>query len=181
MVVLTAADAGHGKGASKFPPFDSSTFAPQLVWLAISFGLLYLLMSRIALPKVASVLAERRERIQRDLGEAERLKEQTDAALAAYEKSLSDARGRAQGLAKDMRDRMSTAMEQERRKADEANAAKLAATETQIAETKARALASVDQLAADTAAAIVERLIGETVAADEARAAVAPRSPAPVA
>ena len=166
------ADPHHG-GHSKFPPFDPSTFAPQLVWLAISFGALYLIMSRVALPRVASVLAERRERIQRDLAEAERLKAETDAALAAYEKSLADARGKAQGMAKDMRDRVASEMDRERVRVDAANATKLAETEARIADTKSKALASVDQLAADTASAIVERLIGQSVSAEDIRRTVA--------
>lgn len=171
-----SADAHGGHGAG-FPPFDPNTFAPQLLWLAISFAALYLVMSRLALPRVAAVLSERRERIQRDLSEAGRLKGETDAALAAYEKSLSDARGKAQGMAKDMRDRMAAEMEAERRRVDEENAVKLARTETQIAETKARALANVDSLAAETASAIIERLIGQQVGADDIRKAMAPSSP----
>ena len=168
-VEIVAAAESHGGGHNKFPPFDPNTFAPQLVWLVITFVALYLIMSRTALPRVASVLAERRERIQRDLAEAERLKAETDKALAAYEKSLADARGKAQGMAKDMRDRVASETDSERRRVDEANAAKLAETEGRIGETKARALANVDQLAAETAGAIVERLIGQQVAPDEIR------------
>jgi F-type H+-transporting ATPase subunit b len=173
--VVAAAEPHDGHG--KFPPFDPTTFAPQLVWLVISFVALYLIMSRLALPRVASVLAERRERIQRDLAEAERLKAETDSALAAYEKSLADARGRAQGLAKDMRDRVASETDRERRRVDEANAAKLVETEARIADTKARALANVDQLAAETAGAIVERLIGQPVAAEDIRQAIAKPRP----
>lgn len=166
----TAVDphAGHG-GHGSFPPFDPNTFAPQLIWLALTFGFLYIVMSRIALPRVASVLAERRDRIQRDLSEAERLKSETDAALQSYEKSLSDARGKAQGLAKSMRDKLSAEMETERRRVDDANAAKLLETEKRIADTKAKALSNVNQIAAETASAIVERLIGQNVGADGVR------------
>jgi F-type H+-transporting ATPase subunit b len=175
-VSVIAAAEPHAAGGHNFPPFDPSTFAPQLVWLAITFGGLYLIMSRLALPRVASVLAERRERIRRDLAEAERLKAETDAALASYEKSLADARGKAQGLAKDMRDKVAADMDSERRRVDDANAAKLAETEARISQTKTRALASVDQLAADTASAIVERLIGQPVSAEDVRRAVADTS-----
>lgn len=175
-VAIVAAADPHAKGG-KFPPFDPATFAPQLVWLAISFAALYLIMSRMALPRVASVLAERRDRIQRDLAEAERLKAETDAALASYEKSLADARGKAQGIAKDMRDRAAAEMDRERKRVDDANAAKLAETEARIAETKSRALANVDQLAAETASAIVERLIGQPVGAEDVKQAVAGARP----
>jgi F-type H+-transporting ATPase subunit b len=170
--ITLAASNPADKGAASFPPFDQSTFAPQLVWLAITFGLLYLVMSRVALPRVASVLGERRERIQRDLADAERLKAETDAALKSYEKSLSDARGKAQGMAKDLRDRLSGDMDRARRQVDDANAVKLAETEARIADTKAQALASVDQMAAETAAVIVEQLTGQLVGIDDVRRAI---------
>lgn len=170
--IVAAADPKGAPGGSKFPPFDSSTFAPQLVWLAITFAALYFVMSRIALPRVASVLAERRERIQRDLAEAERLKAETDAALQSYEKSLADARGKAQTLASDMRNRVNADVERERRRVDDENAARLTATEARIADTKAKALANVNDLAAETAQAIVERLAGQQVATDEIRRAL---------
>jgi F-type H+-transporting ATPase subunit b len=164
-----AGDGHHGQ--SKFPPFDSSTFAPQLVWLALTFGFLYFVMSRIALPRVGSVLAERRERIQRDLAEAERLKAETDAALKSYEKSLADARIKAQTMAKSMRDTADAELDREKRRVDEANAVKLSETEARIAATKSQAMASVDQIASETAAAIVERLIGQSAGAPSVRSA----------
>ena len=83
----------HAKG---FPPFDASTFASQLLWLAITFVALYLLMSRIALPRIGSILETRHQRVEGDLAEAQRLKDQSDAAIAAHEKALAEARGRAQ-------------------------------------------------------------------------------------
>src|SRR5713226_4107678 len=83
----------HGRG---FPPFDAHSFASQLIWLALTFIALYLLMSRVALPRIGSILEERRRHIEADLAEAQRLKGDSDAAIAAYEKALADARGRAQ-------------------------------------------------------------------------------------
>ncbi len=78
-------DAGHAK---VFSPLDAGTFAPQLVWLALTFGLLYLLLKRFALPRVGEVIEERRDRIQRDLEKAEKLKAETAQALATYEQAL---------------------------------------------------------------------------------------------
>lgn len=167
--VPTADD--HGAGA--FPPFDPSTFAPQLVWLLITFAALYYVMSKIALPSVGSVLEERKERIQRDLAEAERMKAETDAALKAYEQALADARGKAQGIAKETRDALTTEMDRERQRVDQQIAAKVADTEKRIAETKSRALTSVNEIAADTAGAIVTQLIGKDVPAAEIQAALA--------
>src|SRR6185295_5936293 len=97
--------AAEGVGPKKvFPPLDPGTFAPQLVWLAISFGLLYVLLKRVALPRVGEVIEERADRIRRDLDQAEKLKTETARALAAYEQALAEARGRANGIVKTMRD-----------------------------------------------------------------------------
>src|SRR5262245_59976427 len=92
----------HGRG---FPPFDPATFASQLFWLALTFIVLYLLMSRVALPRIGSILKQRRNKIEGDLGEAQRLKGESDVAIAAHEKALADARGRAQALANETRDK----------------------------------------------------------------------------
>src|SRR5215468_11681227 len=81
-----------------FPPFDAHTFPSQLLWLALTFIALYLLMSRVALPRVGSILEDRRKHIEGDLAEANRLKGESDAAIAAHEKALAEARGRAQAL-----------------------------------------------------------------------------------
>src|SRR6476660_9499021 len=86
-------NAEHGGG---FPPFQKDTFASQIVWLALTFVALYLLMSRVALPRIAAIFEDRRQRIDGDLAQAQRLKDSSEAALAAYEKSLADARNRAQ-------------------------------------------------------------------------------------
>jgi F-type H+-transporting ATPase subunit b len=159
---------GHGK---QFPPLDATTFAPQLFWLVIAFVLLYALLSRMALPRIGQVIEERRERIDRDLREADRLKAETDAALKTYEAAHAEARGKAQAIAKDMRDKLAGEAEQARHKVDAELNAKLMQTEKQIAETKARALSGVNQIAADTAGAIVAKLIGQDPTPDELKRA----------
>src|SRR5882672_10275502 len=92
----------HGGG---FPPFQKDTFASQLIWLAIIFVALYLLMSRIALPRIGAILENRRQHVDADLTEAGRLKGESEAAIAAYDKALADARNRAQTLANEMREK----------------------------------------------------------------------------
>ena len=156
-----------------FPPFDPRTFSAQLFWLALSFGALYFLMARIALPRIGEVIEERRDRIQRDLDEAARMKMETDAALKAYEQSMADARGNAQGLAKETRDKLAAQTEAERHRVEAQLNAKLVETEKRIAETKTRALTSVDEIASSTAADVVAALTGKQVSADEVRQALA--------
>src|SRR5580704_16075603 len=103
----TEAPAGH----AAFPPFQSENFPSQLLWLGISFVLLYALMSKIALPRIGAILAERSRLIGDDLAAAERLKEQSDAAHAAYDKALADARARAQGIASSTREQQAKVAE----------------------------------------------------------------------
>jgi F-type H+-transporting ATPase subunit b len=148
---------GQGGG---FPPFDSATFASQLLWLAITFVALYLLMSRLALPRVGGIIAARRERIESDLGEAARLKEESEAALASYEQALVEARANAQTLAAQTRDRLMAEADASRKALEENLNRKLAEAEASIAATKNAAMANVRGIAAEAAAAIVERLLG---------------------
>lgn len=162
-----------GAAPAVFPPFDPATFAKQLFWLAVTFGALYFLMARIALPRIGEVIEERRDRIQRDLDEAARMKSETDAALKAYEQSLADARGKAQGLAKETREKLAAETDAERHRIEAQLNQKLAETEKRIAETKTRALASVDEIASSTAADVVATLTGKQVSADEVRKALA--------
>ena len=91
----TEAPGGHGA----FPPFQAQHFPSQLLWLVVSFVLLYALMSRIALPRIASIFADRSKRIADDLAAAQGFKEQSEAAAAAYQKALAEARNRAQAIA----------------------------------------------------------------------------------
>ena len=162
----------HSGPKGAFPPFQKDTFASQLVWLAITFVLLYLLMSRIAVPRIAGIIEDRAKRIEGDFAAAQAMKNESEAALAAYEKALSEARGRAQAIANETRDRLHAEGE-ERRKAIEADLnAKLADAEKTIATTKAAAMTNVRGIALDTASAIVERLIGSAPPAPAVAAAV---------
>ena len=149
--------AGH-KGA--FPPFERETFASQIVWFAICFVALYLLMSKLALPRIGDILAQRRGRIDEDLGAARQLRENSDAELAAYEKALADARTRAQTIANETRDKLNAEADQVRKRLEGELNTKLHGAEQQIAATKQAALANVRGIAIEATAAIVDRLIG---------------------
>jgi F-type H+-transporting ATPase subunit b len=152
----TEADGGEGG----FPPFDSSTFASQLVSLAIAFVALYLIVSRIALPRVGGVLDARQGAIEGDLAEAQKLKDASDAALKAYESELAAARSRAQAIGAETREKLNAAAEAERKTLEARLTLKLADAEKAIAATRSAAMSNVRGIAADAAAAIVQRLTG---------------------
>src|SRR5471030_2734248 len=149
---------GEHKGG--FPPFQSQTFASQLVWLAIAFVLLYVLMAKLALPRVGPIIESRQKRIADDIADAGKLKVQSDEAVAAYEKALADARARAQAIANETRDTQAAAAEARRKTLEGELNAKLAEAEKTIAATKTAAMANVRGIAEDATRAIVERLIG---------------------
>ena len=129
----------------QFPPFDKETFASQLVWFAIFFVALYVMIARLAIPRIGGIIEARRGRIEGDLAEANRLKEQSDAALKAYEKSLADARSRAQALANETRDKLNAEAEAGPQALEGELNAKLAEAEKTIAATKTAAMANVQR------------------------------------
>ena len=163
------AEAGH----ANFPPFDASTFPAQLLWLAITFGALYYVMAKIALPRVGAVIGDRKAPIAKDLDEAAAMQQQADAAAAAHQKTLADARAKALGLAQEARDRLAAEGEAKRKTLEDELAARLALAERQIAATRAEAMTNVEGIAREAAGAIVERLLGRAADGPAIAAAVA--------
>src|ERR1700678_3890237 len=153
----TEADGGH---KAPFPPYQKDTFASQLVSLVIAFVALYLIVSKIALPRVGGVLDKRQDTIDGDLAEAQRLKDESDGALKAYENDLAQARSRAQAIGAETREKLNAASEAERKTLEERLSVKLAEAEKTIASTREAAMSNVRGIAADAAAAIVQRLTG---------------------
>ncbi len=155
------------------PQLNLGDFAPQLVWLAITFIVMYLLMARVALPRIGAVLEERRDRIAGDLAQADQLRRETEAAIAAYEQSLAEAKAKANAIAQETRDRLNAELERERKQVETQIAQKLEAAEAAITRTKQQALAHVEDIARDTSAALVEHLLGERAPTDSLDEAVA--------
>src|ERR1700751_3305190 len=119
-------EAAGGEHNGDFPPFDSSTFGSQLVSLVIAFVALYIIVSRIALPRVGSVIDARQNAIEGDLAEAQKLKDESEAALKAYESDLAAARSKAQAIGADTREKLNAASEAQRKSLEDKLSAKLA-------------------------------------------------------
>src|SRR5262249_13617588 len=171
-MVETAHTEVPGGAKGVFPPFQKETFPSQLFWLALTFIALYLVMSRIALPQIGAIFQARRERIGGDLAEAQKLRDESDAALAAYEKALAEAPGRGQRVPDETSQRLNAEAEERRKALESELNAKLAGAERAIAATKSSAMANVQAIAGDAAAAIVERLIGTAPSAAAVKTAV---------
>jgi F-type H+-transporting ATPase subunit b len=168
----TATQAGHS-ATEAFPPFDSTYFPSQLLWLAITFIVFYIFVKRALVPQIGGILETRREKIASDLENAGRMKEEADAAIAAYEQELADARARAGEIGQKARDEAKVAADAERRKIEASLDGKLAEAEKRIADIRASAMKDVGAVAEDTASLIVEKLTGGRPSKAEIAAALA--------
>jgi len=158
----TQTEVGHEAGHSNFPPFDVSTFPSQIVWFALTFGVMYYYLSKRFLPAVGGVIQARRARIAKDIDEATAMQAKADEALVEHEKSLAKARANAQATAQAARDKIAAESDAKRRAHEDQLAAKLAAAEDSIAASRAAAMANVSAIAQEATGAIVERLIGRS-------------------
>jgi len=156
----TTAHTTADGGKPPFPPFESHTFASQLVWLAISFVALYVIVSRLALPRVGGILEKRQKAIADDLAAAQKMRDESDHELEAYETELANARGKAQAIGAETRDKLNAQSEQERKTLEDRLAIKLAEAEKTIAGTRTAAMSNVREIASEAAATIVRQLVG---------------------
>jgi F-type H+-transporting ATPase subunit b len=167
----TVAPGGAPAPGGAFPPFQTETFASQLLWLAITFGFLYWLADKVIVPRLGGILADRASRISTDLNEAEAMKAKAEAAGAAYEKSLADARAQSQAIAQETRDAVNAKSDARRKAVETELSEKLASAEGTIVAMKAKAMSHVASIAAETASVIVAQITGATptkAVADEA-------------
>ncbi|MDF1722030.1 MAG: hypothetical protein P1U65_15270 [Minwuia sp.] len=152
------------------PQLAAETFASQLIWLAITFVVLYLIMSRVVIPRIGGILEDREARIRGDLDKAEELKADADEAMAEYESRLASARTSANEIIGEMKATMAAETEKRRQEIDAELSKRQAEAETKIAEQRDSALESLDEVATRATAALVERLSGS---ADQDRVAKA--------
>jgi F-type H+-transporting ATPase subunit b len=168
------AHTGTTQASGGFPPFDTSTFPSQIAWLAITFAVLFVVLWRVAGPRIGGAIAARKGQIAGDLTQAETHRKDAEAAQAAYEAALAEARKRAHALADENRKRIHGEIDAAKAQAEAEAQKAMAEAESRIQATRASAIAQVAKTAEDAAIAIVAHLTGETVGAEDARAALRP-------
>ena len=156
--VTDAVEKAAGPG---MPQLDFSTFPNQIFWLVLTLIAIYLILSRVALPRIGAVLAERQGTITNDIAKAEELKQQAVEAEEAYNRALAEARAEAQRIAAEARAEIQADLDTAIAKADAEISAKAAESEKAIAEIRAGALESVKEVAKETAADIVAAMGGK--------------------
>ena len=142
------------------PQFDFSTFPSQIFWLAVCFTVLFVLLNKMVVPKVDDILTERQKRIDDDLSKAADLKAETEAAIAAYEQALADARAKAQAALKEVHEANLKAADERSREVGERLAAQIAEGEGRIIAAKTQALKDVSSIAAEVAQTAAEKIAG---------------------
>ena len=173
-IAMAAEEAVEGTDASSgaFPPFESSTFAGQLFWLAVTFGFFYWFLKNKALPRLEQTLESRAQKLDSDRINARRMREEADAAEAAYTQELAEARQNATRIAGDARDKANKEADEKRRAAEADLDAKLKESEERIGAMKADAMSHVEEIAEDVAGAIISRVTQRSYPQDRIREAV---------
>lgn len=154
------------------PQLDPAVFSPQVIWLVITFAVLYLVMARSALPRVADMLDERANRIADDLRQSEELKDKSKALEAEYDKTHAEAKAEANRILRQAREKMLGEIDAKRVAAEGKLAAKIDAADAKIAAAKAEAMDDLEDMAMGACGAIVERLTGKSVGDSGLRDAV---------
>lgn len=154
------------------PQLNTESFLPQIVWLVITFGILYLAMARFALPRVAEILRARQQRISNDLEEAERLKRETEAVIQAYEKALAEARVKAQAMAAETRATANAEAAERKERLDQQLVQEADQAEKAIAEARRSAMQQVSSVVQDAVSDIVAKLGGITADPERVSATV---------
>lgn len=154
--------------ATGMPQLNPAVFLPQLFWLAVVFIGLYIVMSKVALPRVDAVFDARTTRIASDLDQAGALKKQAEAAMQAYEKAQSEARNKAAELVRQTEASMAAQKASRESQLGRELGDRLKSAETRIASAKSAALGNLTQMSSEVARAAVERLIGESVSPADA-------------
>jgi len=156
-----AAGTGDAAEGGAFPPFDPTFFASQIFWFALSFALLYFILSKIFLPKIAETLEERSSRIADDLDTASVMQRDAEEAEKAYERSLSDARAKAHNVSETTRQAIEAEIATELEAADLETTKLADQAEARIRDVRNAGMEKVESIATDVAQDVVEKMLGK--------------------
>ena len=164
LLVLVACAVGAGPVfAAGLPQLDTSQYAPQVIWLVISFALLYVLMARVALPRISQVLEERQDRVNDNLEKAGALKAEAESVAEAYQGALANAHAEAQAIVRQAAERMTVDTSKRLAQLSERLETEIMAAEARINEAREQAVANIRQVIIEVACTAAERLSGDKI------------------
>jgi F-type H+-transporting ATPase subunit b len=150
--------AGHGAEAAAsggMPQLNFDHFPNQIFWLVVALIVIYFILSRIALPRIGGIIADRQSTITNDLAAAEDLKAKAEEAEKAYNQALIDARAEANKIVAEARAEIQKDLDKATAKADAEIAAKAAESAKRIEEIRANAAKDVAEVAKSAAGDII--------------------------
>jgi F-type H+-transporting ATPase subunit b len=174
-VAHAAEEAGHEAASSGMPQLAVETYPSQIFWLVVSLVVLYFVLSRVALPRVAGAIESRHDAVEDDLDRAGEFKRKAEEAEAAYEAALASARAKAQEIAAETRAGIQKDLDAAIAKADAEISAKASESEARIKEIRASAMEAVEEVAQETADAIIAAVMPGATKSGAVKAAVASR------
>jgi len=164
--------SGSAFAAGNMPQLNPSDMPPQLVWLAILFAALYLLMSRVAVPRIAATLEARNAKIEGDLAAAEKANEDARALIESYHQKLAVARDGARQLTREREEADAAAAGARLAQLSEQIGAQINDAEKRVAAQRNSALSELEQMAHEVAASVYQKLAGEPADAGQLGAKV---------
>lgn len=171
---LPSLDTLHAESVSEgMPQFAIDTWLGQIVWLVISFGILYFILSRFILPRIGGGITERSDRIADDLDAAGRMQKEAEQAGRAYDSAVADAKAKAHNIAETTRKSVDAEIAKEVEVAEHDFSVKQASADARIRKIKEAAMAKIDTVAADTTSALIEKLLNIKPTAAQVKSAVA--------
>ena len=169
--VATTEAAGHESGGGGLPQFEFQYWGGQIVWLLFIFAVLYIFLAKVFTPRIRKILDTRAETIASAVDQAKTVQTQADAQAEAAKAEIDQARAQARGMAAEAKAKATAEMQKRQAAEDERLAGELAEAEGRIRALRDAAMANVNDIAVETAQAIVERLTGDKVTAADVKAA----------
>jgi len=154
------------------PQLQPGDFAPQLIWLAIVFVLFYLALSRLALPRIAQVMAARKAKIEGDLKGAREAQTQADREAERYEAQVAAAKAKGQAAIRAHREKLEAELGGKREDLERQLAAKAAETEKSVQGLLERASGEMEAMTAGVVKDIVKEFAGVEASDSDVRAAL---------
>ncbi len=171
--MAAAAEAAGEGGSTGMPQLDVTTYPSQIFWLALIYGVLYYLLSRKGLPRLAEILEARQDRIAADLDRAAKLREEAEETLRRYEQLIAEAQERARQLLREAQEKLAAEYAERQAELERSLAERIAAAEKRIEESRRQALSRIGDVAAELVQIAAERLAAIRASREDAARIVA--------
>lgn len=152
--------AAHGESSQGLPQFDPSSFPSQILWIAITFAVMYIFFSKKTLPEISGVIENRKQQIQGDMETAEKLTKEADAVQEAYEEALAQARTDAAQVLQTLNEEIKAEAAKEQETFRKRYEKDVKATETKVEKATQNAMAEMDDIAVDLCSSALEKVTG---------------------